>query len=201
MAHPKRDERCGLEVEHNEVGLHPRRDAADRVLEIKRARRAPGGEIEGVRGRQRAPVQLGRLVGLVHRLQHRERGAGAQVGRESHAHRARRLERIVDIQIATAEEEVRRRAMRDRGAAVVAALQLRLGEPDAMAVDRAPPEQAIVVVDVEVPLALRKQLANPSHFAPALRDVRLHEAVRMLGLERAGGFELSRACSWPRSAA
>ena len=85
--------------------------------------------------------------------------------------------------------------MRDCGACLVAALQLGLGEPDAMAVDCAPPEQAVMIVDVEVALALRKQLPDPLYLLPVLGNMRLQETIGMLGLERAGSFELRRgAC-------
>ncbi len=80
--------------------------------------------------------------------------------------------------------------MRDRGTRLMAAQEFALGEPDAMAVDRAPTKQSVMVVDVEVPLALRKKRPDPGHFLPVLGDVRLHETVRMLGFERPGGLEL-----------
>src|SRR5208282_5988791 len=106
---------------------------------------------------------------------------------QSDAHRPRRLDRMADIETAAAQEEVRRRAMRDRRPGVMAAPELAFGEPNAMAVDRAPAKQPVMVVYVEVTLALRKERPNPGHLLPVFGDVRLHEAIGMLGLERPGG--------------
>ena len=69
-----------------------------------------------------------------------------------------------------------------------------------MIVDGASADEAVVIVDVEIVLARREELANPFDFAPILRDVRLHEAVRMLGLERVVSVTLDLGARWEESA-
>ena len=48
VAHAVFDERRRLQVEHDDVGLHAERDAADLVLEIQRLRGAARCQIERV---------------------------------------------------------------------------------------------------------------------------------------------------------
>ena len=88
-AHPVLDHRRAREVEHDDVGLAARRERADARRRGRNARRAAGGrEPPRVRRRQRLAAQLRDLARRLHRAQHRQAGAAADVGAEPDAHAA-----------------------------------------------------------------------------------------------------------------
>ena len=113
-------------IEHHQIGLAPGRDRADAVVERERARAAERREVEGFDRAQRAAVELRDLVGRAHRGEQREAGAAADVGAEPDLHRAARVLHVADAKQPGAEEQVRGRAVCERGAALVAAAELRL---------------------------------------------------------------------------
>ena len=82
--------------------------------------------------------------------------------------------------------------MRDRRAALVAAAKLVFRQMHAMRQHGAPADQPMMIVDVEIVLPLGKQLGRPFDLAAVLRDVGLHQHVRMLAPQRARRIELRR---------
>ncbi len=68
--------------------------------------------------------------------------------------------------------------MGEGGAARVAAAELLLGQVDPVRQHRAPSDQSVVIVDVEVVPALGKQRGGPFDLALVLGDVRLHQDGR-----------------------
>ena len=91
--------------------------------------------------------------------------------------------------------------MRDRRAGAMHHLHLVVGQVDAVAEDGARPAQRVVIVDVEIALALRKQLLDPGDFALVLRHMRLHVAVGMLAGRARRRPPVARACWSAQSAA
>ena len=70
-------------------------------------------------------------------------------------------------------------------------------EMHAVGQHRAPADQAVVVVDVEIVAPLREELPHPGDLVEGLRDVGLHEHLGMLAPERARQLELlgrARSC-------
>ncbi|CAJ8478652.1 Uncharacterised protein [Burkholderia pseudomallei] len=128
------------------------------------------------------------LVRFVHRLEHRERCAAADVGRERDGHVPR--VRALEIEQAAAEEQVRRRAVRGDRARFGEAPAVVVVEMDAVAVHGATAQQPVVIVDIEIAAPLGKQLGRPAELVEILRDVALDEHVRMKPGEHAARFEL-----------
>src|SRR5436305_204947 len=73
------------------------------------------------------------------------------------------------------------------------AAELVFGQMDAMRQHGAPANQPVMIVNVEIVLALRKQLGGPCDLVAVLRDMRVHEHIRMLAPEAACGLELRRS--------
>ena len=130
------------------------------------------------------------VVGLIERLQDREGRAGTDVGAEADADRPVGVLGARNVEHAATQEEIRRRAMRDRGIGGMQALQLIVAQPDAMTEHRAPAAEPVMIVDVEIVPALGEQFLDPGDFGLSLRDVRLHQAIGMVAPQRAGGGEL-----------
>ena len=107
-------------------------------------------------------------------------------------HRAARILRGGDAEQAGAEKQVRRRTMRQRRPAFVAAAKLVFAQVHAMRQHRAPSGQAMVIVDVEIVLPFGKQLRGPFDLALVLGDVRVHQHVLVLAPQRARRIELRR---------
>src|SRR5262245_31788567 len=103
-------------------------------------------------------------------------------------HRAPRIAGVAHREQSAPQEHVGRWAMRDRGAALVAACKFALAEVHPMREHRAPPGETVVRINVEVVAPLGKQFAYPRDFAAVLRDVRLHEDFGMLAPERPREF-------------
>ena len=190
MPHPAGNQRRGLEVEHDDVGLHAGRNAADAVIEIERVRATACREVERLRRGERLTVELRDFVCLMHRGEHRKTRPAADVGGERDAHAARRPARFVQLEETAAEEGIRSGTVRDRGAGFVAAANSLSLSQIAVAVDRARAERAMVVVDIEIAGTVGKELLDPRDFAAVFRDMRLQVRARMLAPQGARRVEL-----------
>src|SRR4030095_10947874 len=110
-----------------------------------------------------------------------ERGgvrAAADGRAESHAHAGRAGCRQVEE--AAAEKEVRRRAERHRGSRGCHSRAVPRRAGDAVRVDAALAQEAVVILDIEVAAAPWKELRDPRHLVAILRNVRLQVDAGML---------------------
>src|SRR4051794_36867884 len=82
--------------------------------------------------------------------------------------------------------------MRERGAALMAAAELFFGKMHAMRQHGAPSDQAMMIIDIEIILAIGKEVGGPFDLALVLGDVRMHQDVLVFAPERARGLELLR---------
>ena len=94
------------------------------------------------------------------------------------------------IEQARAEEQVAGRAESDAGARLGDARQRPVAHVDAMGKDRAGPDQAEAVVDVEIVRGLRKALRDERDLAGIFGEVGVEQHIRVLGDERSGIGEL-----------
>src|SRR2546423_3119596 len=169
-----RNERRGVEVEHEEVGRFAGLDAAALAFQRQRARAAERGQVPEVKRTERHALHLLDLVGVGHGREHRRRRAGADVSAEADADAG--VERVVETKEPAAEEEIRVWAVGDARFAPGQQIELFLGEPDAVREHGALAEEAVAVVDVGV-LGLREELLDPRHLVRVLGDVRVHVGV------------------------
>src|SRR5258708_36881784 len=63
---------------------------------------------------------------------------------------------------------------------------------DAMGQHGAPPDQPVMIIDVEVVLPLGEQPGGPLDLASVLRNMCVHQHILVLAPECAGGIELPR---------
>ena len=197
-----------------EIRLGAGRQPADRPRQVQSRRRAFGRQPHQFGRMQCAAAQLRDLVGGRHRPQHRERRPAAGIGGEAHGQALREA----DVEQARSDERVRGRAMHRRGADLGQPVDLAWPQMDRVAVETAGAQQPVRLVGVEIVPSARIQRAHPGDLVGLLAEVGLHQAVRMLGPERAQRLELrlgrgrrepgrdrvtprARACASGRSAA
>src|SRR4029450_2274491 len=94
-----------------------------------------------------------------------------------------------------AEKQVRCRAMRERGAVRVAALEGAFVQPYAVREHCATPGEAVMGVDVEIVAPLREQLHRPGDLGVVLGDVGLYERVGVLAPQAACELQLLRGAA------
>ena len=103
-ASPKTPRNCAASA----IATRPGLQRTDVLFQSKRKRIAACHAIEGIERRQTLTLQMQDLIGLIHGFQHREAGAGADIGRNRPART--KLVELCGIEEAGAEEEVRCRA-------------------------------------------------------------------------------------------
>ncbi len=184
------DQWRGLVVKHHEIRVLARLQAADPVVQIERAGAAQGGQVQRFERVQLLALQLHHLVGLVQRLQLGEAGAGANVGTQTNAHA--KAFHLLQIEQAAAQEQVGGGAEGHRRAGFAEALAFVVAQVHAVGEHRARADQAVVVVDVQVALALGEQLAHPFDLLAVLGEVGMHVEVRVFLEQLAGQRQLLR---------
>lgn len=148
------------------------------------------GQVVGLDGVEPRAVHRRHLVRLVQRLELAEAGASADVGAQPHAHGPLGQPGIEQPEQAAAQEQVRRRAMGQRGAGLVAQRKVLFRQVDAVPVDRPRADDARVGVDVQVATALGEQRHHPVDLGQVLAQVRLHVGIGIRFAQRAAGLEL-----------
>ncbi|MPL82839.1 hypothetical protein SDC9_28788 [bioreactor metagenome] len=188
-----RDERRRAKVDGDQVGLHPRRDVADKPVDLQRPGRALRRQPPQLRGVQRMVTQLRHLIGCGHGAQHRETRAAAGVGGQPHPQPGGGHPGHVEKP--RANEGVRGRAMGQRRADLLQPHDLARLEMDGVAIDPVLAEKAEGLVGVEVVARLGKEALHPGDLVELLAQMGLHQAIGMLGPERAKRAQLlGRRC-------
>ena len=96
----------------------------------------------------------------------------------------------VEIEETAAEKEIRRCAERHRGAGFGHAPPVLAIEVDAVRVNGAVAQEAVVVVHVEIAAAPRKDLLDPGDFGAVFGNVRLQVDAGMLIEQSSGKLQL-----------
>ena len=128
------------------------------------------------KGSRLAPLQLAGPVGLAERVEHGEGRAGADIGADAEPDAV--TIGLSQIEQARAEEHVAGRAEGDAGARLGHARQRPVAHMDAMGEDRARPDQAEAVVDVEIVGGLGEALGDERDLARIFGEVGVHQHVR-----------------------
>src|SRR5262249_32018009 len=198
---------AGVPVERDEVGLLPLVEVAEHVVEVEGPGAAERGQVVAAIGVDLAPLGLGHvlfagvdravehrvvahadLVGLLQHADEAEGVAAAHVAAERDPDRVLGGGGAADPEQAAAEEQVRERAERDRGAGLREPAELVLREPDAVAGRELRPEQPVLLVDVGVVVAVGELEPGRPQLGRVLRDVGVDPAVGVFFLELPAGL-------------
>ena len=190
LLHAVADQRRGVVVQHQEVGVLAGQEVAQLVVQVQRIGAAQGGQVQRLERVELLALQLHHLVRLVQRLQLAEAGAGADIGTQPDAH-AMGFQ-LVQVEQAAAEEQVGGRAEGHGRAGFGEALALVVAQVHAMGEHRARADQLVVVVDIEIALALGEQFLDPLDLLAVLGQVGVHIQVRVLAQQLAGQLQLLR---------
>ena len=168
-----------------------RRDASDLVFQVHGVRCTARSHVIGVTGRERVAVELRGFVRFAQSCKDGERGTGAKIGAEADAHRTLLLRGALNVEVAAAEEEVGRRAMRDGRTGPVHHVDLIVGQMDAVA-ECARPAQRVVIQTSRSSLRSERSLPKrpgpcpPTHASACSTGVLLAErATHFQSLARA----------------
>src|SRR5262249_6885988 len=130
-----------------------------------------------------------------HGRQQREARAGTDIRAQADMDRATRIARRTQRKQAATEKQVRCRAMRERGAVCVAALEGAFVQPYAVRKHCATPGEAVMGIDVEIVAPLREQLHRPGDLGVVFGDVGLYERVGVLAPQAARKLQLLRGAA------